>query len=196
MGKGVNRARIVACALLGGVIALIFPLISGVPILSTVIKVASGLLLTLLSAKYNGAKDYFYCTITFFLLTLSTGGIVIGVMQILGLKYSTTTFVAIGFIPVLAVIKTASVFVKQMYKRRHVIRHVVQVEIMVDSGLLKANGFMDTGNNLYCNGAPVIVCGKDFAKRIIKASKTLPKTESIIVSTATETKELKAIKLQ
>lgn len=195
MGKHTGRVRLILCALLGSIIALVYPLISGVAVLSTIIKILTGLLLTLLSAKYNGIKDYFYCTLLFFLLTFLAGGTVIGIMQILGLNYSTKTFIAIGFLPVLLIVKGLASFIKELYKRKGVIKCVYPIEIYVEGFLIKANGFMDTGNNLYHNDAPCIVCGKAFFKRIIKGIKGLPRLDKISVKTVTGEGQMTLIKL-
>jgi len=195
MGKQIKRLRLILCALLGSIIALVYPLISGVAVLSTIIKILTGLLLTLLSAKYNGIKDYFYCTLLFFLLTFLAGGTVIGVMQILGLNYSTKTFIAIGFLPALLIIKGVASFIKELYKRKGVMKGLYPVEMQVDGYMVKTNGFMDTGNNLYYNNAPCIVCGKAFFKRIIKGVKGLPKLEKISVKTVTGKGQMTLIKL-
>ena len=63
-----KRGRLFLCAFLGAIIALIYPLIH-IKIVSTLIKVLSGFLLTALAVKYKNKKSYFINTAIFFTFT-------------------------------------------------------------------------------------------------------------------------------
>ena len=87
-GNGYNKGRLLFCAFLGGVFALLYPLISAHTVIVTVIKVLFGLLIMLLANSYRTKKNFYVNTVVFFGLTFLVGGAIIGVFSLLGLEYS------------------------------------------------------------------------------------------------------------
>ena len=158
--KKVSRGRLFLCAVLGAVIALIYPLIETVAIILTAIKLLGGLLIVLLSACFDGAKDFYVSLVLFYLLTFVSGGAITGVFNLLNLSPSKEISVAVMFLPVYVVIKSIISVVKFLYRKKNIISNVIKVEMTLFNNTISALGFMDTGNCLTDGLEPVIVISK------------------------------------
>ena len=99
-GKRYKKGRLFLCAFLGAIIALVFPLIKVHSVILIAIKVLSGILIILISNDYQKKKDFYVHALLFFWYTFLTGGVIIGVFNILGLNYSSEISIALMVIPV------------------------------------------------------------------------------------------------
>ncbi len=187
----VKKGRLLFCAFLGAVVALIFPIIQVHTLILTVIKIALGLLLPLIATKYKSAKRYYITAVLFITLTFATGGAIIGAFNIFGLSYSNELSVALMFLPVYAVIKAIVSAVKFIYRRKEVIKNVRRVTLSVGRERVEAEGFMDTGNMLFDGDTPVVVCNKELATKLING---LPKMGKLEYATADGKAEMTVIK--
>lgn len=178
-----SRLKLCLCSLLGAVFALTYPLSANFKVLQTIIKIAFGLLLVLLSGKFATAKQYYASVLVFFCFTFLLGGAIFGLGYITGINFTSEVSVALIFIPAFAVCKGVGVVLKFIYKRKDVIKNTLQVALTVGNVTLKAFGFVDTGNLLYDGDNPVIVCSKGFAKQFFKSGNRLPKIKTLQVAT-------------
>ena len=162
----VKRGRLFLCALLGAIVALIYPLIQ-IKIISTAVKILCGFLLTLTAAKYKSKKSYFVNTAIFFLLTFLTGGAIIGIFSVFGLEYSAEYSVALMFLPVYFILRAVSSVLKFIYRKKDVISLTYNISVTAYGKTVTGKGFLDTGNGLYDGDRPCIVCGKAFFLNLI-----------------------------
>ncbi|MBQ7236232.1 MAG: sigma-E processing peptidase SpoIIGA [Clostridia bacterium] len=181
-GLDFKRGRLFLCAFLGAMVALIYPLIE-IAIISTLIKILSGFLITLLATNYRSKKEYFIVTALFFCYTFLTGGAIMGVYSVLGIDYSSEYSIALMVLPVYLILRIVSSVIKFIYRRRHVVSATFNVTLCVGENKVSGKGFFDTGNALYDGDSPVIVCGKRFAKNLIGKDFYKVKMKKIKVNT-------------
>lgn len=191
----VKQGRLFVCAFLGALIALIYPLIQ-VKIISTLIKILSGFLLTLLATKYNSKKSYAISTLIFFIFTFLTGGAIMGIYSILGIEYSTEYSVALMFIPVYFVLRAMTSIMKFIYRRKDVVAFTFNISLTAYGKTVYGKGFLDTGNGLYDGDRPCIVCGKKFFLNFIGDNFYKTKLKKITVNTVSGQTENFAILLE
>lgn len=194
-GTPVKRERLFVCSFMGAIIALLFPMIKAHQIITVLLKLCTGLLLTLLSVNYKTLKSYITNSAVFFGFTFLTGGAIIGVFNILSLNYSSEISIALIIIPVYALLRTLSAVVKYVYKRKDIAKLTYPVKLGLFGKEIVATGFMDTGNGLYDGDSPVIVCDKKFFTALIDVQFLRTSIKKITVRTVTGQTDYPAIKL-
>ncbi len=194
-GINYNKKRLVFCAFLGAIIALIFPLIKLHVVLFTAIKILSGLLVILLAYSYKKPKTYYINAVIFFGYTFLTGGIIIGVFNIFSINYSSESAIAFMVIPAYAIIRTAIGVIKHIYRQKDVMSAVREIEITAFGVTKKGRGFIDTGNALFDDDSPVIFCVKGYAKQFLSGAIKHIKFKKITVGTVNGKAEKIAFKI-
>ena len=154
------RGRLFLCALFGAVVALIYPFLSHVVFFAVSVKVLSGFLIVLLAVNYPSWRNYLVNVFIFFVYTFATGGVIIGVFNLLGLEYSSEISVALSVVWVYFVLKGFGAVVKYFFKRKQIAQFTYQVEVCLCGKIATVCGFLDTGNGLYDREKPVIICSK------------------------------------
>ncbi len=189
----VKKGRLLFCAFLGAGISVVFPLIQVHAVILTLIKIATGLLLVLIANNYKSVKQFYITALIFIGLTFATGGAIIGVYNLLGLSYSTELSIGIMILPAWAVIKFMTAIVKHIYRKKEIAQNTYRCELTLDGVTVKAQGFFDTGNNLYDGDKPVIVCDKKLALKLF--GNTLPKLGKMQYSTTLGRGEMFTVRL-
>ena len=179
-----GKRRLFLCALLGSIIALVYPLLEIEKVILTIVKIFSGLLLLLLANDYKKFKTFYVNAIVFFLLVFLTGGAVIGIYNIFNIPLAQETSVAFVFLPVYLVIKGVIEFASFIYKKKEVVCFTYDIELKVFGESQKAKGFLDTGNCSFDNGQPIIFCNQSFAKKLLKENIAKIKLKKILITTA------------
>ncbi len=184
-----SKIRLLFCAFLGAIFALLYPLLTVNTLLLTAIKVCFGLLMVLLAGKFRNKKDFIVTAITFFCYTFLTGGAVIGVFNLLSIPYSSEISIALMVLPVYFIFTGITKVVKFLYRQKDACGYLRRVEITA-FGITKLGvGFYDTGNELYDGDNPVIVCNKSFAKEFLGGSLKELKLKRISVNTVNTTEQ-------
>lgn len=189
--NGVEKVkwRLFACAFLGAGLSLVFPLIDFMPLLSVAIKVLSGVLLVMLSSKFNSVKQGYKTALTFLLLTFAIGGGIVAIFTAFNLDYGAEISIALMFLPAIILLRFAISVIKSLVRKRESVGLEKECEIILTNGeIIKCRGYLDTGNGLYFNDVPVIVANKSFAIKIMASC--LPKTYKLFYSTASGTGEM------
>ncbi len=182
-GFSSRKCRLFLCAFLGAFIALVFPLVEINGLISTSLKIMSGLLMLLLANNYKTLNAFFRCTVVFFLLTFLSGGAVTGLYNLLGVSLGTESVVASVILPVYLVLKLISKTIIYLYKRVNITKFCYDVKLFYKDKSIMAKGFLDTGNNLYDKENAVILCSNDFAKEFLGDSIVNTKFNKLTVST-------------
>lgn len=159
--------RLVLSAILGAVVALVYPLLESVPLFSVLIKVLSGLIMVIISVDAKTFRAYYVNALVFFCLTFLTGGAIIGVFTLFNINYSDEISIAFMILPAYILIKGITSLIKHLYRQKDVMRFVYDVEVKVKERSVKLKGFMDTGNGVYDGDSPVIVVNKRTAAEIL-----------------------------
>lgn len=190
-----SKGRLFLCAFFGALISCVFPLIEKHALISTVVKVLSGLLIVLISSKFKNAKSYYLHAVLFFGYTFFCGGALLGIFNLFGIDYSKEYLIGVMAIPVYAVLRPILSVIKYIYRRKNVISNLLDVEICAFKTSVKCKGFIDTGNSVYHENCPVIFCEKAFALKFISASIKDIKIKKISVGTVNGAKQKTAFNL-
>ena len=194
VGVETKRWRLFFCAFLGSVIALVFPLINFKPIFTVPLKILSGTLIVMLSAKFKGVKQAYKTLVCFLVLTFITGGGIIAIFTAFGIDYSSEISIALIFIPAFLLIKLANSVIFALAKKQENKGLIFKCLIgLTNDKKIEGIGFLDTGNTLYYKGKPVIVCKKSFAKKVFDYC--LPKISTMQYFTAIGSESMKIIEV-
>lgn len=175
--KNYATYRLLLSGVLGAVLSLIYPLITGVGFFLPVIKILSGLLLVLVSNTFNSAKEFYFCSIIFFLLTFITGGGIYFIAHLFNVTHLTKYSSIFIVLPFYVVIKLTLKTINIIYTNKKVAQYTFCTEIMFENFSITHNGFLDTGNGVYYKTIPVIfadvklIDSKNFSILIKKAKK-------------------------
>lgn len=143
--------RLVLSASLGGVFAVVFPLLRLPAFLLTLLKISVGFLLCLLAfgrikTKKDGSR-YAFTSLFFFLFTFSFGGAITGVFD----RVSPVALL-IGF----AVLSLISLFlIGKLYAKRALNGFLYDCRILYKQRSVAVSGFLDSGNRAQKYGVPV-----------------------------------------
>lgn len=152
-----KRGRLCLSATLGGVFALLFPLLSLSKWQGTVLKLATGAVLCLLAFGRIYSKKrwekYILVTLLFFAFGFGFGGTLLVVYGPLSIGEKVPSFaVFLGF----AVLMGIGIFlVKVMYARRSARVGIYTCSLIAKEKCLTAEGFYDSGNLAVKDGIPV-----------------------------------------
>ncbi len=184
LGQARSRRRLIVSAGLGSLFALILPVIERYSALLILYKIVSGLLILIIAKRRYTFREFYLSALVFFSLTFATGGVIIGVSNLLGLEASGEVFVATVFIPVYFILKFFIKLIGYFYRKKTDLRFYYKAQISVGEKRILATAFLDTGNTLYEGNNPVILCGKGFAKKLIGDRVLKVKPRKIILTTA------------
>lgn len=167
--------RILIAAILGAAFAVVFPLFKMGAAWSVVVKVALGFLICLIAGKFKGVKSYLKFSFAFLAFTAVLGGALIGIFSLAGLDFLTGEGFVLSKIPVgiplfgaLIVIIGAKKLAARLKKSN---KDTVTMRVFVADGSVEVKGFFDSGNNVYCRGAPVSIIPEEVAKKIVDESR-------------------------
>lgn len=172
MKKKTLFLRIFAGSAVGTVAAVIMPIIEISGIILFLYKFAASLIIVSLITKYFRVKEYFIGLILFYLVSLVFGGIVYVLcnnsLTIEG--YYTRSDINIGILALAGLItvyilRQSSAYIFSAEQKKNKLK---VVEIVSASGkkIGEYVALIDTGNNLYYMGRPVIFISKQYANRI------------------------------
>ena len=143
-------------ALVGGIFAVLYPLLKLPNGLGTILKLSVGCLLCMLAfGKIKGKrawKNYALFTALFFAFSFAFGGALLGMAQGKTLKNMQNVFTPLGFALLTAI---ALFLIQKMYKKRALQRHIYDCKIISGEKSVMAQGFLDSGNAATKNGLPV-----------------------------------------
>ena len=182
-GKEVKRLKLIILSLIGGVFSLVFPLIRLGNFYLTLIKILFGTLLVFVSARYKNKREFYINLTVFYFLTFLLGGSIFGVYFLIGVSYSSELAVATCFLPVCLLACAGKKVVSFLYRRKHVESVIYNFEFTLLGKKFTGRGFLDTGNSLYFNDNPVILCEKKFIEKAFDDNNFYKRVEKITVNT-------------
>lgn len=167
--------RILIAAVLGAAFAVVFPLFKLGAVWSVVVKIASGFLICLVAGKFKGFKSYLKFSFAFLAFTAILGGALIGIFSLAGLDYAAGEGFILSKIPIgiplfgaLLIIIGAKKLASRLKKSS---KEVVTVRFFVGNNSAEVKGFFDSGNKVYCRGAPVSIIPQEVAAKIVDESR-------------------------
>ncbi len=155
--------RISFSAFLGGIFALVFPLLTLPKWLGFCLKIAFGFLLCLfpfprLQSKKEWGR-YALAVSFFFAFTFAFGGALTGLYTSFSLSRLPQSGVIIGFC---LLIVLALLFIVKMYEKKRIYRYIYPCLVALNGKKLRADGFFDSGNCALKKGLPVCFLSADF----------------------------------
>lgn len=182
-GKSAKIYRLILASLFGSVVALIYPLINLSPILTALFKLLVGIMLLVISKNYSEKKEFIVCALFFLSLSALLGGGVFMAYSLFGVMEVSELGVALCCIPAYFI----TAFIKKMivifYKRADLERFTFEVEIFYSEKSVKGRAFLDTGNNVYYNNTPAVICNKRFFSSLNLEPKDFKKLKKIKIDT-------------
>lgn len=156
----VKPLQILGAAVCGAAFAIVYPVLNLPMVFRYLFKLCGGILLGLLG---SGKKGWLKFSATLLANTFLWGGMVYAAYGILGQAPPTTegevplgTIVACG----LALIVGTEVLIKRLAKRHRIGRCLYRCELKLHENVVKAVGFLDTGNGVEYHGRPVHILSR------------------------------------
>lgn len=166
--KGVNERivpfRIVLAACLGGIEAIVFPLLSIPQLFQYVIKALGGTLLVLVALSTGIVKNYVKAIVIFFLTTFALGGFLTAIYSFFKIEYVEGSGYLIESIPVALLFGTGTMFLiflrhlmKQFQRKKLFSQCNFSCEIIEKEKKISGICFADSGNLLQFQGRSVCI---------------------------------------
>ncbi len=157
----VRPLRILLSSAIGGVFALLFPLLSLPNGLSLLLKISVGVQLCLLA---NGEKrNFLLFALTFFALSFLFGGALLPLLH--GTKNAPAIYTPIGFLVLSALVLR---LVKKLYARRSAAKRLYDCKIKAGGRSVAALGYYDSGNTAKKGGVPVCFLSAEIAYELFE----------------------------
>ena len=156
--------RLVLSAAIGAAFAVLFPLLPLPMPLSVTCKFLLPILLCKIAIKKeNGGGGYALTLLFFYAFSFAFAGLLYGVFGAFDIEYFEVEGGGIvSKLPVGGLLAALVFFValcllgvKKLYEKRRTYLHIYDCEIVGDRGVLKAKGYLDTGNTASYHGMPV-----------------------------------------
>lgn len=163
--------KIVAASVVGACFAVLFPLLKVGAVWSVVIKIASALVLCVIAGKFKSFKSYLKFTAVFLAFSALLGGALIGIFALTGLDYAAGEGYLLSKIPIGIPLFGALIIIifarrlAEKLKKRHA--NEVVCRIYAGQSQVEIKGFFDSGNKVYCRGAPVSVIPQAQASKLL-----------------------------
>lgn len=157
-------SNLIAASLLGGVQAIVVPMIVLPAWATYVVKALGGVLLCLVALRKGSARAYMMVSALFFALTFSLGGMLTALYSFFDVETMDGTGFYIEKAPVALIIASAGFFAvlilrgtKRLYRHRHIQRQIYQCVLCSGERSCRLRAFADSGNCLTYLGNPVCV---------------------------------------
>ena len=194
-GKSVKKLRIVLSSLFASVFSLIFPLINLPNPLIILLKILLAILILVVACTFSSKREVYIHLVVFIVLTMFSGGGIYFIYNFLGVNINSELVIATVFIPsffLLTIIKRVITFV---YKRKNVENSSYVVSLKIGSKKIEVKGFLDTGNNVYYQDNPVVICSKKVVSEFFKDASFYKRLKEIEISTVNGKSKNYVIKL-
>lgn len=152
----VRGGKLVLSALLGGVFAVVYPLLSLKEWTGALLKISVGVLLCMLA--YGRLKNkrewgrFCVCAALFFALSFAFGGAIYSLTQYFSQEWIKSLITPISFM----LLSVAVIWLfKKLYQKRALWQHIYKCRITCEENSIFALGFLDSGNMATKNGVPV-----------------------------------------
>lgn len=185
--------RLCLAAALGGIAALVFPILKLPAIAALLIKWLIGVLLALIAVKERGLKVHLTVTGAFFAMTFLLGGILIAVYSIFHISYLPGEGYLLESVPVGLILSLSVIFaavcvrlLKHFYRYRKRRQNLLNCKIKSGGGELSLRGYADSGNRLYFRGKPVCVISAIGALALFKGQQPVGRMMLFTVSGSKE----------
>lgn len=183
-GKSKKLKRLFLTCILASVVALVFPLINLHQVLISLLKICLGIVMLLVSNTYSNNREMLINLFIFLTLTFVLGGAIFFIYSLIGVSGGSEFLVATIIIPCYVIIRVVKGVISYIYRRKNIEQVIYQTEIFISGKKFLARGFLDTGNNVYYQNSPVIICQKKFIESVFSSVEFYKKLRKIEITTA------------
>ena len=138
----------------------------------------------LLSNTYSSNREMLINLFIFLTLTFVLGGAIFFIYSLIGVSGGSEFLVATIIIPCYVVVRIVKSVITYIYRRKNIEQVIYQTEIFVNGKRFFARGFLDTGNNVYYENSPVIICQKKFIESAFNSIEFYKNLRRIEITTA------------
>ncbi len=179
--------KIFLAAIIGTIFACLMPILSLSELALIPIKLALGVAMVLVLAKYSTFKEFLFAYLLLVLYTMLLVGACIVTLMLFGtdideLKAGYSTEFPVGIVILMVALYVAIVvsIAKYLGRKRNISSYVKSVTLKIGDKLLNINGFVDTGNNLIDpkSGLPVVILSLSCLERFF----TSTEIENLMIS--------------
>ncbi len=149
---------------IGAAEAVVFPLLTLPVWAAYLVKIAGGIIISLLAVRKAKWKSYVIVTAAFFLMTFAFGGLLVAAYSFFGAEYTEGNGFLVERAPVALVLGLAGVFAvfvvlsaKCFYRYRRIKRNLFSCTLTAGGKSVHVAGFADSGNLLSFRDRPVSV---------------------------------------
>ena len=185
--------RIILAATLGGIEAIIFPLLSLPRLCAYLVKILGGILLIVIAVKQGSRKTFFVATCSFFAMTFLFGGVLTAVYSCFGISYVEGNGYYVESAPVAFILATAGIFavatlhgINYLYRFRKLKQSLFPCVIESGGRTVRWQGLADSGNCLLFRGSPVCVISAVGALALFRGKKPVGRMNISTVSGSRE----------
>ena len=167
LGLKANKFLLAISSIFGTIFVCVFPLVKIPSAMLVISKIAVGVLMVLISFKFDRLKQFLYCFILFVFYTFLMGGACFAVITLLG---GNATNIGMGsydtLLPVSLVILSCFIYAfiiirlaKYIYRRKDMMPFMQTAVLTVAGKEIMFKAYLDSGNRLYDKktNAPVII---------------------------------------
>ena len=164
--KSTARRNILFSAMLGAIFVVFMPLISDIQIVLILYRLVVGAIMTLIVVGIGGVRRFIAYYIVFVVLTLLFGGMLIAILSIFDIIYTTSGLIFLNFeVPLSIFVLPIYLFAILVWKVFKYISGCVHkyglyydVVVVIGDNRHKYRAYLDTGNDLVdINGTPCMV---------------------------------------
>ena len=184
--------RLLICSFLGALFATALPFVQNIKGLS-LIKVFVGFTMAFNSCKWYKLNNHLLTVGCFFAVSFFTVGVYLSFSYLLGFSKFSVGLSLLSVLPVVLVVFVIKNYSLSIRRRQKFLSLVYDCKITVGKKVFLTKGFLDTGNRVYLNQKPVIMCAKKISKELCLVANTMD-TYALNLTTFNGQREIKAIK--
>ncbi len=171
----IQKGFAVLSATLGGIFAVIMPILKLSIALSFTFKMPIGLAIVFASGKFKNVKEFIKCFYLFLFFTFSLGGVITAFFWGLGLSFDPINYSHGSQIPLFLILILVFItylfvckIIKEIYKRRNITSFLLKCQLQLCGKTFEFSGFLDSGNSLYYKEteSPIILCSQKVGDKI------------------------------
>jgi hypothetical protein len=160
-----SKKRLFCCSVIGAIFATVLPFLQSLKEI-TLIKILVGVVLSFLSCKQCRFKKSLLTVSCFFAVTFFAVGVYLCLSSMFLVKSFSVGLSLIAVLPVLIVVFLIKEYSQKIKDSQKFLSLVYDCEIIVNMVSVKTKGFLDTGNRVYLNKIPVVLCSKKISEKL------------------------------
>ena len=185
--------RLTIASVLGGLEAVLFPLLTLPTWAAYVVKLLGGVLIAILAVSDRGLKPHFIVFAAFFAMTFLLGGLLVAVYSFFEIPYLSGEGYLVEGAPVSLVLAASGVFAVTVvrlsgtfYRYRKRRQNILPCKITAGGKSYELRGYADSGNRLFFRGEPVCVISAIGALKLFRGQTPVGRMELHTVSGSRE----------